>query len=247
MKCAYCNQEAEFQLKNGKWCCSRSWNQCPELRKRNSLGLKLAFPDGHQKNIGHVAWNKGLTKETDERVRRYSTKLRNEKISKSLIGNLKVTGKASTPEKEQLRRQKISQTCKLKGIGGYRENSGRCRKVLYKNIPIQGSYEFLFLKFLDRQKILWNKNKSYFKYDWQNKSHKYLPDFYLPEFDCYIEVKGYVIEKDIAKWSQFPHQLFVVTGKELGINIKPLKFDIAKWKIPDWLQTKIDYEWREFP
>ena len=109
------------------------------------------------------------------------------------------------------------------------------------------SPEFLFLKFLDRQKILWNKNKSYFKYKWQDKLHKYLPDFYLPEFDCYIEVKGYIIEKDIAKWTQFPYKLFVVTGKELGINIKPLKFDISEWKVPDWLKLKIDNEWNESP
>jgi hypothetical protein len=186
-----------------------------------------------------IPWNKGLRKETDERILKYS-----KKVSEKLKGN---SGKASTPEKEQLRRQKISQTCKLRGLGGYRENSGRCRKVIYKGLPIQGSYEFLFLKFLDRHKIIWNKNHSYFQYKWQNKFHKYLPDFYLPEFDCYIEVKGYVIEKDIAKWMQFPHQLFVVTGKELGINTKPLKFDITKWQIPEWLKLKIDNEWSELP
>jgi len=35
--CDYgCGQEAKHQLKNGKWCCSKSYNSCPEVRKNNS-------------------------------------------------------------------------------------------------------------------------------------------------------------------------------------------------------------------
>jgi hypothetical protein len=41
--CNYgCGQEGIYQLKNGKWCCSKSWNSCPEIRKKNSSALKLA-------------------------------------------------------------------------------------------------------------------------------------------------------------------------------------------------------------
>ena len=35
--CEYgCGQEAKYQLKNGKWCCSKSWNSCSCLRSKNS-------------------------------------------------------------------------------------------------------------------------------------------------------------------------------------------------------------------
>lgn len=35
--CDYgCGQEAAYQLKNGKWCCSKSNNSCPSTRKKNS-------------------------------------------------------------------------------------------------------------------------------------------------------------------------------------------------------------------
>jgi len=38
MKCFYgCGGTAKYQLKNGKWCCSKSHNQCPILRKKNAL------------------------------------------------------------------------------------------------------------------------------------------------------------------------------------------------------------------
>jgi 5-methylcytosine-specific restriction endonuclease McrA len=45
MKCNYgCNREAKFFLKSvKKWCCSEHATQCPELRRKNSEGLKQAY------------------------------------------------------------------------------------------------------------------------------------------------------------------------------------------------------------
>jgi hypothetical protein len=48
--CNYgCGQEAKHQFKNGKWCCSKSINSCPNMKKINSInnkgerkGLKLS-------------------------------------------------------------------------------------------------------------------------------------------------------------------------------------------------------------
>ena len=39
-KCIYCGQIAKHQFKNGKWCCTKSKNSCPEMRKRNGYGNK---------------------------------------------------------------------------------------------------------------------------------------------------------------------------------------------------------------
>lgn len=39
--CDYgCGQEAHFQLKSGKWCCSPCFNKCPAVRIKNSFGKK---------------------------------------------------------------------------------------------------------------------------------------------------------------------------------------------------------------
>jgi len=36
--CDYgCGQEAKYQFKNGKWCCSKNVSQCPVIRKKQSL------------------------------------------------------------------------------------------------------------------------------------------------------------------------------------------------------------------
>lgn len=49
--CYYCGQEAHYQLNNGKWCCCKSYQSCPELKKKNSRSLK-------EKNcFGLKKWN----------------------------------------------------------------------------------------------------------------------------------------------------------------------------------------------
>jgi hypothetical protein len=47
--CNYgCGQEAKFVLKNGKNCCSPNWSKCPELRRKNSIGLKECYKSGNR-------------------------------------------------------------------------------------------------------------------------------------------------------------------------------------------------------
>ena len=43
----------------------------------------------------------------------------------------------------------------------------------------------------------------------------YIPDFYLPDTDEYIEVKGYETRRDAAKWAAFPHRLTVVKEADI--------------------------------
>jgi len=39
--CEYgCGQEAKYQFKNGKWCCSKHYIRCPAKRKKNSIRMK---------------------------------------------------------------------------------------------------------------------------------------------------------------------------------------------------------------
>jgi len=41
MLCEYgCNKEAKYQFKNGKWCCSKSRNSCPNQKLLNSINTK---------------------------------------------------------------------------------------------------------------------------------------------------------------------------------------------------------------
>jgi len=44
--CDYgCGQEAKYQFKNGKWCCSSNMACCSAIRKRNSMRIKEIYQD----------------------------------------------------------------------------------------------------------------------------------------------------------------------------------------------------------
>ena len=54
MLCEYgCGQEAKFQLKNEKWCCSKSWQSCPTMKRGNSAAAKISMnrPEVKEKRI----------------------------------------------------------------------------------------------------------------------------------------------------------------------------------------------------
>lgn len=71
MLCDYgCNQEAKFQLKNGKGCCSKNPALCQAIRNKNSESVKLAYKEGRKlfiqpKNSG---WSKDCTFYDDPRL-----------------------------------------------------------------------------------------------------------------------------------------------------------------------------------
>jgi len=51
MLCDYgCGQEAKYQLKNGKWCCSKSQNSCPKIKNKLSESTKNSWRDNKYRN-----------------------------------------------------------------------------------------------------------------------------------------------------------------------------------------------------
>ena len=68
MKCAYgCNNEANYTLKNGNPCCSRTHNSCPVNKKKNGEGVKKAYKNGNRKSAIQVY--KDLDEDTKERMK----------------------------------------------------------------------------------------------------------------------------------------------------------------------------------
>lgn len=82
---------------------------------------------------------------------------------------------------------------------------------------LNGRWELLVATFLNECNIKWtNIIQQGFKYEWNNKEHLYFPDFYLPELDLYIEVKGYERDRDRCKWKAL-NNLIIVKQKEIKI------------------------------
>lgn len=95
-------------------------------------------------------------------------------------------------------------------------NRGRTKQIIYKGIKFQGSWELAFYKWCESNNVECDRNSEGFAYEW-NGTRTYFPDFYLPSFDTYVEVKGYKTVRDDAKWQQFPKKLLIVDKKDIDM------------------------------
>jgi hypothetical protein len=100
---------------------------------------------------------------------------------------------------------------------------GRVRNIEYNGVKFKGSWELIVVKWFDENHIEWEHETKYFEYEW-NGSRRYYPDFYLPKFDLFIEVKGYETERDREKWKSVPN-LIVLKKNEIDL-IKKNQFEV---------------------
>lgn len=194
-KCEYgCNQEAKYQLKNGKWCCSKSQNSCLEIRKKCSEGLKRAYKLGIKKPIHRKkgimnGWSK-FSKEELKTIHK--------KCGETLSDNIKL-GKTKPSFKNKKHTRKTKEKISIKMCGG---NNGYIKTKYFeifspyqnKIVTVQGTWELKYAKWLNENNINWVRSRKInlkyklFKDDYM---HTYYPDFYLPDLNKYIEIKGF--------------------------------------------------------
>lgn len=84
-------------------------------------------------------------------------------------------------------------------------------------VKLKGTWEVIAADFLNSKSIKWTKKiTKFFVYYWEGHQRRYYPDFYLPEFDKYLEVKGYKRDRDIEKW-KCVSDLVVFKKKEIDL------------------------------
>lgn len=107
---------------------------------------------------------------------------------------------------EDVHIRKYHKKCWLKHSGGRKLNSTRNTRCIYNNISLDSGAEKTFAELCDSKNIKWIKNTDiYFNYTGiDNKTHKYYPDFYLPDYETWIEIKGkYYENKDINSLEKY--------------------------------------------
>lgn len=82
-------------------------------------------------------------------------------------------------------------------------------------LKVRGSWEKIFVEWCNSMNILCMVPNTSFEYQFEGNTRMYFPDFYLPLYDIWVEVKGYETEKDRCKWRDFPHKLMVLKKKEI--------------------------------
>lgn len=114
-------------------------------------------------------------------------------------------------------RSKVMKEVVLRNPESYSSSNicGRTKITEYNGFKLNGSWELEVAKWLDGLELNWtNKIVTPFEYQWQGKVHLYFPDFYLPEKNLYIEVKGYERDRDKEKWKVVPN-LLILKAKEI--------------------------------
>lgn len=66
----------------------------------------------------------------------------------------------------------------------------RLRRLTYRDIVFCSIFEVEVAEYLDTCNIKWERNIKQFPTFVDGGLHYYVPDFYLPEYDLYLEVKG---------------------------------------------------------
>ncbi|WJV31938.1 hypothetical protein QTG56_25320 (plasmid) [Rossellomorea sp. AcN35-11] len=183
--CPYCSNKFSKQgLK------SHIWYSHTEDGKKNKKQKS-------EKRTGNPSWNKGLTKETDERVAKLGKTI-SDKHSKGEIKKPWLGKKLPAEHIEKIK----------KNGGGYRKGSGRGKSGWYKGFWCDSSYELAFVIYNLEHSIKFERNFDSFEYEFNGKKLNYTPDFKINE--QYIEIKGYETAKDKEKHKQFPHLLIVL-------------------------------------
>lgn len=131
-----------------------------------------------------AVWNKGITAQDDSRVRaRVEVQKQNYRRNPS--------GYHYGHSQSEETRRKLRAHALRNGLGGFHMRRGH----LYNGLKLDSSYEVLVATELDANNIRWERCKR-FKYQWEDGSiHFYTPDFYLPDYDVYLDPKNdYLIE-----------------------------------------------------
>jgi hypothetical protein len=221
IKCEYgCNREAKFILKNGKHICSKSPNTCPIIKKINSETGKISYKNKNRKKYcwskENPPWNKGLKKETSEKMFRSTEASKNTLIKKIKNGFIPPFVKWA---KSEIGRKILSQ----KRSDFLQNKSCQCKKFEFnngkRNIYVQGTWEKQFVEFLIKNNIKWDRTRIFY-----DKVRTYTPDFYLPDFNCYIEIKGWMRERDIIKMKKVLNEHYIdlrlVDSKKILNNLQ---------------------------
>ena len=174
--CQYCGRQCKNKnslINHERLCVSNPDHQDKEYLYRAGGGWNKGLP----------AWNSGLTKETSDIIAKSAEKWK-ENYKKGIYK--KPLGKGSTEEVETERKKKLSTFAKNNN------NFWKLKRkhiVEYNGFKFDSTYEVIVAKSLDSNGVCWEKPKS-FKYIFNSVEHTYTPDFYLPDYDLYLDPKN---------------------------------------------------------
>lgn len=201
-RCSYCGAPAIKTFKNGKHCCKSSSQQCPAVRKKNSLA---------------------------QRGRTYEEIYGEEALHQKRKRAIAATGREAI---SQQAKEKLSRLARERSLGGYRENvqSKRHKRGWYNGVWCDSSWELAYLFWLDSQNIPYKRNNVGFPYKYKGTQRLFYPDFIVN--GIYIEIKGIVDDLAKAKIEQFPGEIQMLCHADIkpALDFVKKKYGVMFWE-----------------
>lgn len=218
MKCEYCNKEHDGKYGSGRFCnqkCARGFStrdKRKEINEKVSKKLRIIVPDRFCGDCGKKIYKNNKSGYCVSHI------FNHEEWRKRL----------RVPHKP--------------GAGGLRDGGGYSKVYEYIS-PIAGKMklnkdEIEVAKVLDKLKLNWKRNWEGFSYvDLKGRNRNYYPDFYINDYDYYVEYKGWVttemkhkMENSLKKNN---YKLLVIYGdnkryRNLGLSLSEVKKDPNK-------------------
>lgn len=166
----------------------------------------------------HTPWNLGLTANTNSSIVK-QTITRKERINS---GEIKPYAHIWTDEEKKAQQLRMSDIAAKSDSYSGRYNRGSVKELTCSNgFKVLGSWEMIFVEYCIKNNIQIEQPTKPFSYTYEQRIRNYYPDFYLPETDLYVEIKGYETEKDRAKWDDLRNlhkkKLLVIKKNEIAL------------------------------
>lgn len=217
MMCDYgCDQIGRFQI-GSRRCCSRFVSQCQAIKAKNSKAHKnkryLRKRDGKPARAGISIPSPFRGKSLDE--------IHGVERADQIRARLSQTSRGRSHPQSQETREKLRQIINERYTSGWTPQAGRAKKLIYVSpvagtVNVDGNWEYEVCKYLDILGLTWRRNTDRFPYiNLKGQEARYTPDFWVEEWQTYLEIKGYETALDRCKWVQFKKPLIVWKKTEM--------------------------------
>lgn len=223
--CKGCGKKAKFKTVGGLLICSSHVAKCEVVRKKNSASVKKAHKNNPNMNK-HIkkgvmnGWNKKSVQEKKE-IRAQSTETLRQRFKD---GTLKPQINIHTDETKQ----RLSEI-RTEFLEQNHNHSIKWYDV--NGIKVQGLWEKEFALRLNHLGIKWNRTKLYY-----DGHRRYTPDFFLIDFNMYVEIKGFMRERDKRKmWkvlNEHDIDLRIVESLDEIKTFENINFNVFREKYP---------------
>jgi hypothetical protein len=184
-RCVNCDIQLDFNKRSHKFCsssCSASFNNSKRAFKKERKFSQKALD-----NIREAAKSRKSAK-----IRECKSKVEEDRFCKVCNSTFRVVKSSN--------KRTCSKECRDIACTSRTYRNGSRKTIEYKGVVLESTWELKVAEELDRLTIRWIRPKPIKWIDGLGKSRLYYPDFYLEEYDVFLDPKNpYCMVKDMEK------------------------------------------------